>query len=61
MIFDDFVIESAVIWTQVCKSCTEELKLLNFLDEIPLEGLICGVLGCRNHAEYYLDMDYHEE
>jgi hypothetical protein len=57
MIFDDLVIEEKGTWTQVCKSCSEKSNELGFLEEIAIEGLICGVDGCQNEAHYYLDLN----
>jgi hypothetical protein len=52
--FDDLVIEQKGTWTQVCKECSENSNKLGFLEEIPINGLICGVKDCQNQALYYL-------
>lgn len=57
--FDDFVEEElngvANKWSQVCKSCTEKYFKDEVHDEIPIDGVICGVENCKNEAIFYLD------
>ncbi len=55
IIFDDVVVEENNNWTQTCKSCTEKSFSNEVLDEIPTEGIICGVKNCNNEALFYLD------
>lgn len=61
IIFDDLAFDGHGCWTQICKSCIKNLSDLGFLDEAPLEGLICGVSGCQNKAYYYLDVNKSNE
>ena len=55
--FDDLVIEEKGTWTQVCEECSESSKKLGFFEEIPINGLLCGVKDCQNQALYYLDLN----
>ena len=55
--FEDLVIEEKGTWTQICKECSEKTIELGCLDEIPINGLICGVKDCQNQALYYLDLN----
>ena len=55
--FDDIVIDKLGSWTQVCDKCIKN-HLLEVWDEIPSDGFICGVKGCSNIANYYLDFNY---
>lgn len=50
--FDDTVEDEHGKWTQVCKEHSQILSK-DRLDEVPIEGLICGVEGCQKEAEYY--------
>ena len=53
--FDDYVIDGdGHIWSQVCNSCIAIHKLPeSALDDIG-EG-ICGIVGCTNEADKYID------
>lgn len=54
--FDDVIDDEYGVWSQLCKSCFEKYK-----DKFPtssiddVAGGICGVSGCMNEAEYYID------
>lgn len=54
IIFDDFTDGEYNLWSQVCESCRHKH---NFPDEMLDEvgGGICGVEGCNNEADYYID------
>ncbi|GHU42322.1 hypothetical protein FACS1894111_06070 [Clostridia bacterium] len=61
MVFDDFTknenhIENNVdeYWTQICKSCTKKHEIEEKLLDEAGSG-ICGVEGCENESDYYLD------
>lgn len=58
-IFNDIVLEETSTWTQVCEKCAENHSELGHLEEIPI-NLTCGVSGCNNEAQYYLNI-YKEE
>ena len=62
--FDDFVSKEDVSgdevgWSQICQDCIDKYEL----DPRALSSLageaICGVEGCENEADYYVD--FHEE
>ena len=50
--FDDTVEDEYGKWTQVCEEHSRTLPK-HRLDEVPIEGLICGVKGCQKEAIYY--------
>lgn len=56
-LFDDVTTdEDGHQWSQVCTKCEGEHKLPSHL--LAEEGSgICGVKGCENEAEYYLDFE----
>ena len=51
--FDD-VVEDEGLWSQICKGCVEELYVSKSLLDDTGSG-ICGVKGCSNKADYYID------
>jgi len=53
-IFDDYVVERETknIWAPICETCSKEYGAS---EEIPIRGNACGVKGCNNTAEYYID------
>jgi len=54
--FDDLVFDKIVnhYWAPVCCECIEKHAMYH--DEIaPAQGTICGVEGCNNEADYYID------
>lgn len=55
VIFDDFVIEDEGNWSQICEKCFSIYFTNHEVTEIPIANLICGVEGCQNEADYYLD------
>ena len=58
--FDDYVTEDELgRWSQICEGCRQE-----YIDKISDEDLelehgygICGVSGCENEAEHYIDLN----
>jgi len=56
--FDDFVEVNQGVWTQVCKQCAEHFdkSVLSSCAGLP----ICGVSGCNNIADFYLDISKKE-
>ena len=62
--FDDIVTDEDWIWTQVCEECAKTYSKLGRLEDIPVDGLICGVTGCDKEAQYYLtiyEIENHDE
>jgi hypothetical protein len=55
VIFDDFVIEDEANWSQICDKCFTKRFINHHVSIIPIANLICGVEGCQNEADYYLD------
>jgi hypothetical protein len=54
VIFDDFIIEDEGNWSQICDKCFLKHFSSHSVTNIP-NSLICGVEGCQNEADYYLD------
>ena len=52
--FDDIVTDENGIWTQVCEECKQMHSKFGQLEEVPIDGIICGVNGCDKEARYYL-------
>ncbi len=59
--FDDIVIEENGSWSQICDSCIENHIDSDFLDELPIANLICGVKDCNNEATHYIDFKYEKQ
>lgn len=54
LIFDDYTSGDEGVWTQVCKHCARKYNIdEKYLDECG--SGICGVQGCNNEADFYLD------
>lgn len=54
--FDDYTSDSVGSWSQVCKCCSDRFEDLNKDLEISEFGDgLCGIEGCYNEAEYYID------
>ena len=61
--FDDFRIatkkeqkEGISNWTYLCNHCRKKLGFQKKLDDnVPAE-VICGIQGCQNEADFYLDL-----
>ena len=53
--FDDVTMdEDGHYWSQICKSCAEKHNMPDSLLDECGSG-ICGVQGCENEADYYID------
>ena len=57
--FDDTVEDEHSKWTQVCEEHSQVLPK-DKLDEVPIEGLICGVEDCQKEAKYYYTIEESE-
>ena len=66
MYFDDLVVDDYYnTWTQVCELCKKELDLYNinkgskyyYVTRYGEGKGFCGVEGCNNNAEHYIDFD----
>ena len=55
IIFDDWTDNGEGYWTQICPQCKEKYHSLlgNRIDECG--SGICGIKGCNNEAECYVD------
>lgn len=55
--FDDITEDSTGhLWSQVCKSCVQTHNFSeNLLDDAG--SGICGVIGCSNESDYYIDFE----
>ena len=51
--FDDWTVGDYGTWSQVCNDCTKSFDH-SLLSDCPGEP-ICGVKGCENIADYYID------
>ena len=53
--FNDFTNGDYGEWTQVCERCVAEHAINeSLLDKCPSTP-ICGMFGCQNESDYYLD------
>lgn len=61
--FDDWCIynEGRWIWSQICNSSLAKHKQLESSDPQPLIRILCGVEGCNNEADYYIELVYEYE
>ena len=54
--FDDYVVENNGVWTQICTTCAEKHHIATArLSGGASNESICGVAGCENEANFYLD------
>lgn len=56
--FDDYVYDSEYehTWSHICNSCVVKHSISEaLLDDIPSSDVTCGVNGCQNEADYYID------
>lgn len=54
--FDDFVMnEDGSSWAYMCKECAKRYKISESLLDNNCGGGICGVHGCENEADFYID------
>lgn len=66
IVFDDYVIVSeSDAWSQICSGCAKKLNIPPIMLDSHLGAeYICGVEGCENEADYYIDFSgrgYSEE
>ena len=58
--FDDYVTEDEYgKWSQMCEKCRQKYKGKITDEDLEVEhGYgICGVLGCENEADHYIDLN----
>lgn len=54
--FDDFATnEDGSHWAYICKSCAEKYSISEMLLDDGCGGGTCGVQGCENEADFYID------
>jgi hypothetical protein len=59
--FDDFVVDKeGGVWSQICDKCVEkhEIDVEKYLD--PIGSGVCGVNGCKNDGDNYIDWTVNE-
>jgi site-specific DNA-cytosine methylase len=57
--FDDFTINKDTDgrWAHICKDCVDKYGISEaLLDDGCATGCTCGVQGCENEADYYIDI-----
>ncbi len=58
--FDDYTKnDDGTLWAQICNTCVVNYQVENKLLDDSGSG-ICGVLGCENEADYYIDFPSEE-
>lgn len=55
-LFDDLSRDEYSTWTQICKSCVQEIDIPSDKLSNGGENMVCGVKSCINEADYYLDI-----
>ena len=56
-LFDDITIDdNGYKWSQVCNCHTKKLNISELMLDEAGQG-ICGVIGCENEADYYIDFN----
>lgn len=56
IIFDDYEKDDVYgSWSQVCQHCTDKHKFDNSMIDEGVGHGICGVQGCENEADHYID------
>lgn len=55
LIFDDIELEENEAWSQICSRCAERYNIPQDLISQCAGMPICGVEGCQNEADYYID------
>ena len=61
IVFEDFVVGDYGLWSQICDSCMSEHQINgSFLDDV-VDYSICGVKGCDNESDNYIDFPHHTE
>lgn len=58
--FDDVVTDQdGGEWSQICKECVDAMDIeKSLLDDVG--SGICGVKGCSNESDYYIDFEQHK-
>lgn len=54
--FDDVSDSEYGKWSQICPSCVKKLRIKERSLDNAGQG-ICGVEGCSNESDYYIDFD----
>jgi len=52
--FDDITVDEYGEWSQICQECLDNHNL-HAREDYPGEECTCGVVGCQNQADYYID------
>lgn len=56
VVFDDFTRDEYGCWSQICQHCVDKYKI--HFNRLADDGHgICGVSGCENQADYYIDFE----
>lgn len=55
--FDDYVkrYDDNNCWSQICDKCAKKYKVNERYLDVDGGGGICGVKGCENEADHYID------
>lgn len=53
--FDDYVDGEKNVWTQICQPCTEKHGFNQDMLDKHVGSGICGIKGCEDEADHYLD------
>lgn len=56
VVFDDFTRDEYGYWSQICQHCVDKYKI-NYNRLAEDSHGICGVSGCENQADYYIDFE----
>lgn len=52
--FDDYTDDEDNVWSQICNDCKQQLDF-DYAKLSDGGSGICGVKGCNNEADYYID------
>ena len=55
VIFDDVVVEPEGTWSQICRHCVKKHGISKSVLDFEAGYGICGVEGCENEADHYID------
>jgi hypothetical protein len=58
--FDDVEIEGSCSWSQVCCDCVNKHNINKSILDETASSPICGIVGCENEADYYIDFPKEE-
>lgn len=53
--FDDFEEDEYGTWSQICQSCVDKYNIDEHCLDIESGRGICGVEGCENESDHYID------